>query len=290
MTQKEKLSKSKKDSLSEFAKKLTDMKRQHMISQYGTANPDMGFYKTWIDKTLSNLEIYTFYFTTCMESHADEYPEWKQTWNDGQIPHLVSKVDQADQAPPKRKTVYRSWDDYFHRQRGVVNAFLKSGEIDTFCKELWWYIREIVADKRTNYILKKWHSLILDVACSAHLAKSPAGLLYEIDSQMSSFDRVIHCYWGWHHQIAPMLPDYELGKNRRENLRGFGKHKRNREPNEDIEVRNEKICRAAKAIQEKCKREKSILQIATILSKPPYNFLSVNDKPLSIRQIRKIIS
>lgn len=281
------LNKNKNEPLSGFAEKLVEIKRQSMISQYGTGHPDPVFFKRWVEKTLSNLEFYTFYFKTCNDSHADEYPEWKQIWNDGQIPHLVNKDDQP---PPKRKIVYRSWDDYFRKQRGVLNAFLKSGEIATFCKELCWYIKEIVVDKRTNYILRKWHSLILDVACSAHLAKSPTDLLYVIDNQMSSFDREIHYYWGWHHHIAPMLPDYELGKNRRENLRRFGKHKRDRDPNEDIEIRNEKIRQAAKAIQEKCKREKSISQMAIILSKPPYNFLSVKDKPLSNRQIRKIIS
>ena len=278
MTEKETLG---KKTLSDFAKTLTELK---CLALEETSRA--GFYKTWIDKTLSNLEMYTFYFTTCEDSHTDGYPAWKQSWNDGQIPHLATKNDQT---PIRRKNIYRSWDDYFRKQRVVFNAFLKSGEIKTFCKELSWYIKEIVADKRTNYILKKWHSFILDVACSAHLAKRPVSLFYEIEQQMVSFDQSIHYYWGWHHQIVPMLPDYELGKARRAQVRIFAKHARSRE-DLNLEDRNSEIRVLADKIREKSNREKSNLEISTILSKPPHNFLSVNKKPLSIRQIRKIIS
>ena len=243
-----------------------------------------GFYEEWSAEKLHGLKIIAkFGFP-----NSDEKPEWHQAWSDGQTPRLVKKDDQTMYV---RKTIYRSWDDFFCKQRKIVNAFLKSGDITPFCRELEWFVREIVADKRTTYVFKKWLFLMIDVVRSAHLAKSPFALLSEIEHQTLSFELSLHYFWGWHHEVAPMLPDYSLGKKRREDQRRFSKHQRDRGSNEDIEIRNERIRKAAYDIQEKCKkREKSLLQIALELSRPPYDFYSCNEKPLSVRQLRKIIS
>lgn len=93
-----------------------------------------------------------------------------------------------------------------------------------------------------------------------------------------------------HEVISTMSPDYELGKARREQLRIFAKHERAREEPLFLENRNAEIRRCAAEIREKSTREKSILEIATLLSVSPQSFLSANKKPLSIRQIRKILS
>jgi len=147
------------------------------------------FFKTWADEKLWYLEgIAEVYFKNNESKQDDDKPEWKQIY----VPRLVKNNDQTT---PEHQTVYRSWDDYFRKQRKIVNTFLRSGEITPFCEELRWFVREIVADKRTFYVLKKWLLLLLDVLSTARLAKNPVALLYEIERQTLSFDRSLY-YFG----------------------------------------------------------------------------------------------
>jgi hypothetical protein len=256
------------------SKYIEELVRQKMMS---------AFYKAWVDEKLQYLEWMESYFNK-YERQGDEKPPW----NNWQLPELVGKNDQTT---AKRKPVCKSWDDYFGKQRSLVDAFLRAGHIIPFCRELEWFIRESVRDKRTTNILKCWLLLLLDVVRSAHLAKYPFDLLREVDHQVLLFDQSIHYYWGWHHEIAPMLPDYLLGKKRRENLKIWGKHKDPYDRSEDVDSRNERIRKAADDIRNSSKkRNKSNLEIARILNVLPYQFQTVDKKPLSLRQIRKIIS
>jgi hypothetical protein len=125
-----------------------------MIQELTRIKMAENFYAEWAAEKLHRLTT----IAKLAFKDSNKKPKWKL--NGYQIPRLVKKNEAKKEHRP---ITYKSWDEYFHKQREIVNTFLNSGDLKPFCTELWFFVREIVNDKKTDYVLKKWLFLILDI-------------------------------------------------------------------------------------------------------------------------------